>query len=196
MSRIGNKPIEIPGSAKVDVAGSTVKVSGPKGNLEMDIADPIEVNVDDGQVVVKRPNDAKRSRELHGLSRALIANMIEGVTNGYKIGMEIYGTGYTGKLQGNTLMINCGFMGRGFGKPAQFQIPIPDGLKVEVQTEAARGETDPAKFTVEGIDKQQVGQFCAEVRKLRKPEPYKGKGIRYAGEQIRRKVGKQFAGGG
>ncbi|MGE3181213.1 MAG: 50S ribosomal protein L6 [Phycisphaerae bacterium] len=196
MSRIGKRTIPIPSGAKVDVSGRKVSVTGPKGTLAMSVSDPISVSVEGGEIHVSRPDDEKRSRALHGLSRALIANMVEGVTNGYKVGMEVYGTGYTSKLSGNTLMINCGFMGRGYGKPAQFQIPIPEGLKVEVQTEAARGESDPAKFSVSGIDKQQVGQFCAEVRKLRKPEPYKGKGIRYAGEQVRRKVGKQFAGGG
>ncbi|RMF85732.1 MAG: 50S ribosomal protein L6, partial [Planctomycetota bacterium] len=153
-------------------------------------------SVENGAVVVSRPDDQKRSRAMHGLSRALIANMVHGVSQGYEIKMEVYGTGYSCKLQGNQLHLNCGFMGRGHGKPAQFMIDIPAGLKVTVETEAARGDNDPAKFTVSGVDKQLLGNFCAEIRKLRKPEPYKGKGIRYAGEQIRRKSGKVFAGGG
>lgn len=195
MSRLGKKPIEVPSAAKIEVAGGKVKVTGPKGELSLPVAKPIDVKVEGGQVVVSRPNDEKRSRELHGLTRALVANMIKGVTDGYTQAMEVYGTGYTCKLQGENLLLNVGFMGRGYGKTAQFVVPIPKGLKVAVQTEAARGESDPAKFTVTGIDKQMVGQFCAEVRKLRKPEPYKGKGVRYAGEVVRRKVGKQFAGG-
>jgi large subunit ribosomal protein L6 len=146
--------------------------------------------------VVRRPNDTARSKALHGLSRALINNMVKGVFAGYEIGLEIYGTGYGCKVEGRQLHINAGFMGRGAGRPAQFVIDMPAGVSVDVQVAAARGDTDPAKFVVRGADKQQVGQFAAELRKIRKPEPYKGKGIRYAGEYVRRKAGKVFAGGG
>ena len=196
MSRVGNKPVEIPGGVTVDVKDGAVKVAGPKGSLDWRLPSPIVASIDNNSVVVARPDDQKRNRALHGLSRALIANMVHGVSQGYEIKMEIYGTGYGCKLQGAQLHLNCGFMGRGHGKPAQFMIDIPAGLKVTVETESARGDNDPAKFTVSSIDKQLVGNFCAEVRKLRKPEPYKGKGIRYAGEQVRRKSGKQFAGSG
>lgn len=195
MSRIGKQPIPVPGGVSVKLAGRAVSVTGPKGALNWTVPEPIDVKLDGAELVVGRPNDLARSRALHGLSRALIANMIEGVSKGYEIKIEVYGTGYSAKKQGNQLWLNVGFMGRGHGKPAQFMIDIPAGLEIEVKTEAARGDTDPAKFSVKGIDKQAVGQFAAELRKIRKPEPYKGKGIRYAGEQVRRKAGKVFASG-
>jgi len=196
MSRIGKKPITVPSGVKVNVAGADVSVSGPKGNLSWQVAQPISVALEDDNVLVSRPDDQPRNRALHGLTRSLIANMIEGVSKGYEIKLEVYGTGYSAKKQGNQIWLNCGYMGRGHNKPAQFQIDIPAGLEVDIQVESARGDTDPAKFSVKGIDKQAVGQFAAELRKIRKPEPYKGKGIRYAGEQIRRKAGKVFASGG
>lgn len=196
MSRVGNKPVPVPSGVKVEVAGSLVKVSGKLGNLDWTLPQPIEAKVEGSEVVVSRPDDETSSKALHGLSRALIANMIVGVSEGYKIGLELYGTGYSCAVKGTMLQLNCGYMGRGVGREAQFSIPIPDGLKVEVQTPNARGNNEPAKFSVSGCDKQAVGQFAAEVRKLRKPEPYLGKGIRYAGEQIRRKAGKVFASGG
>lgn len=196
MSRIGNKPIPISGGVTVSVSGRTVKVKGPKGELTWTVPDPIEVAIENDQVIVKRPNDLARSRERHGLSRALIANMITGCEKGYEKKLEIYGTGYGCKVEGGKLLLNCGYMGRGLNRPAQFVIDIPAGLTVTVENPAARGDTDPARFTISGIDKQLVGHFAAEIRKIRKPEPYKGKGIRYAGEQIRRKAGKVFAGGG
>jgi len=196
MSRIGNKPVEIPKGVTVNVAGQAVQVAGPKGKLDWSVPHPISAAIEAGQVVVKRPDDARQNRALHGLSRALIANMVKGVAEGYLIRMEIYGTGYGCKLEGGKLLLNCGYMGRGVGRPAQFQIEIPAGLEVKVDVPAARGDNEPAKLTIGGADKQAVGQFAAELRKLRKPEPYKGKGIRYAGEQIRRKAGKVFAGGG
>lgn len=196
MSRIGNKTIPVPSGVTVNISGPLVKVSGPKGSLDWNLPTPIEAGLDGSEVVVKRGNDQPSSKALHGLSRALVANMIEGVHKGYEKKMEIYGTGYGCKLAGKQLHLNVGFMGRGFGKAAQFMVDIPAGLTVTVENESARGESDPARFTVSGIDKQLVGNFCAEVRKLRKPEPYKGKGIRYHGEQVRRKAGKVFAGGG
>jgi len=196
MSRIGNKPVPIPGGVTVEIRDRHVKVSGPKGTLEWDIPSPIEAAVEDGQVVVRRPDDLSRTRSLHGLTRALIANMVQGVHQGYEIKMEIYGTGYGCKVQNNQLWLNVGHMGRGISRPAQFMVDIPDGIKVTVEVESARGDSEPARFTVSGADKQKVGHFCAEVRKIHKPEPYKGKGIRYAGEHVRRKAGKVFAGGG
>ena len=196
MSRVGKKPVPIPAGVKVDVSGRRIQVGGPKGNLAWTAPAPIDVALHNNQLVVSRPNDERRNRALHGLSRALIANMVKGVTEGYEIGLEVYGTGYSCKVEGKQLHLNVGFMGRGVGRKAQFMVDIPDGLTVEVKVPAARGDTDPAKFVVRGADKQAVGQFAAEVRKLRKPEPYKGKGIRYAGEHVRRKSGKVFAGGG
>lgn len=195
MSRIGKKPVPIPAGVKVDVSGQVVKVAGPKGSLSWSVPSPITAKVDAGTVVLNRPNDERQSKALHGLSRALIANMITGASKGYEIGMEVYGTGYSAKLAGKKLLLNLGYMGRGVGKQAQFVLDIPPGLEVQVTAEAARGETEPAKFVVRGADKQVLGQFCAEIRKLRKPEPYKGKGVRYAGERIRRKVGKALVGG-
>jgi large subunit ribosomal protein L6 len=196
MSRIGNKPISVPAGVKVKIAGREVSVSGPKGNLSWTAPAPIALSLEDDLVVVRRPDDQPRNRALHGLSRALIANMVTGVTAGYERQLEIYGTGYSVKKQGQQLWLNLGFVGRGHNRPAQFMIDIPTGIEVDIRAEAARGDTDPARFSVRGIDKQAVGQFVAELRKLRKPEPYKGKGIRYAGEQIRRKAGKVFASGG
>jgi large subunit ribosomal protein L6 len=196
MSRIGKKPVVLPAGVKAEVSGRTVKVSGPKGDLAWTVPRTIDLALEGGQVVVRRADDLKQTRALHGLSRALIANMVHGVQEGYAIKLEVYGTGYSVRKEGANLLLNLGYMGRGVGKPAQFVIPIPAGLQVDVEVQAARGENEPAKFTVRGVDKQQVGQFAAEVRKLRKPEPYKGKGVRYAGEHIRRKAGKVFAGGG
>lgn len=196
MSRIGKLPIAVPGGVKVDVAGRAVTVTGPKGTLRWNAAAGVSVSVEGGTVHVSRAADDKRSRALHGTTRALLANMIRGVSEGYSIGLELYGTGYSANVQGQSLLLNCGFMGRGVGRPAQFVLPIPAGVQVKVDVPAARGNNEPARFTISGIDKQTVGQFAAEVRKLRKAEPYLGKGFRYSGEQIRRKAGKVFAGGG
>jgi len=188
--------VQIPSGVTVELNGRTVSVRGPKGSLSWDVPERISVRVEDGQVRVERDSDERPVRALHGLTRALIANMITGVTQGYSKTLELYGTGYSCKLEGRKLLINCGYMGRGVGKPAQFIIDVPEGLEVKVEVQAARGNNEPARFTISGIDKQKVGQFAAEIRALRKPEPYLGKGIRYAGEPIRRKAGKVFAGGG
>jgi len=195
MSRIGKKPIPIPSGVTVKIADRRVELSGPKGKLEWTVPAPIQVALADNQLVCQRPDDGMRSRALHGLSRALLANMVHGVLHGYRISLEIYGTGYGCRVEGRTLLLNLGYMGRGVGRKAQFELPIPPGLEVTVEVPAARGESEPAKFSISGADKQAVGQFAAEIRKLRKPEPYKGKGVRYAGEHIRRKAGKVFAGG-
>jgi large subunit ribosomal protein L6 len=197
MSRIGKKPIPVPSSVKVAVAGATVKVEGPKGKLSWTLPQPITAKVESGHVTIDRPDDGGNNKALHGLSRALVANMVQGCAEGYSRSLEIYGTGYGANVEGKNLLLNIGFMGRATaGRKAQFVIPIPEGLAIKVETPTARGNSEPAKFTVSGPDKQQVNQFAAEIRKLRKPEPYLGKGIRYAGEQIRRKAGKVFAGGG
>jgi large subunit ribosomal protein L6 len=195
MSRIGQKPIPIPAGVKVEVAGQDIHVSGPKGKLSWQLPRPIAAVIDKQELVVRRPDDTAQNRALHGLARALIANMVKGVTTGYQIGLEIYGTGYNVKVEARRLMLNCGYSGRGFGRPSQFDVPIPAGIEIKVEVPAARGNNEPARFFVTGPDKQAVGQFAAEVRKLRKPEPYLGKGIRYQGEHIRRKAGKVFAGG-
>jgi len=195
MSRIGNKPIPIPKGVKVECTDTSVSVFGPKGNLSWTLPGSIRAAVEGTQIVVRRPDDQPQSKALHGLSRALIANMVKGVLEGYQIELEMYGTGYNAKVEGRTLLLNVGYMGRGLGRRAQFEIPIPPGLEVKVTVPVARGNNEPAKFTISGVDKQLVGQFAAEIRKLRKPEPYLGKGIRYAGEHIRRKAGKVFAGG-
>ncbi len=196
MSRLGNTPIAIPGGTTAEIKGRSVAIKGPKGQLSYDMPHTISAEVADGNIVVKRENDARRSRELHGLTRSLISNMVAGVNSGYERKLEIYGTGYGCNLKGNTLELNLGYMGRSVNKGPQFSIPVPAGLEIEVEVPAARGESTPAKMTVRGIEKQKVGQFAAEIRALRKPEPYKGKGVRYAGEQIKRKQGKALASGG
>lgn len=196
MSRIGKQPIAVPSGVKVAISGAAVKVSGSKGELSWSLPQGITAKEENGAVVVERADDEKESKALHGLARALLANMVVGVSEGYRKELELYGTGYGCQVKNNKLLLNCGFMGRGIGREAQFEIPIPAGLTVEVKTPAARGNNEPARFSVSGCDKQAVGQFAAEVRKIRKPEPYLGKGIRYAGEQIRRKAGKVFASGG
>jgi large subunit ribosomal protein L6 len=202
MSRIGKKPIPVPKGVKVELKDHLVKTSGPKGELSWQFPDGLTVAFDAAasRVEVTSDADGSQARALHGLTRALIANMIVGVSQGYEKKLEIYGTGYSCNLQGKTLLLNVGYMGRGIDvngkpKPAQFEIPVPNGLNVTVEVPAARGDSDPAKLTVQGADKQQVGQFAAEVRGIRPPEPYKGKGIRYADEHVRRKQGKAFASG-
>jgi large subunit ribosomal protein L6 len=177
MSRIGNKPIEIPDKVKVSVDGCEVTVEGPLGKLQWEFRSEIavDVKIDEKLVVVARKNEERQSRALHGLSRALIQNMVVGVTQGYERRLEIHGVGYLGAIDGSTLQLRVGFAN-------ELQVPIPDGLDVTCP--------DQQHILVKGISKQLVGQFAAEVRSLRKPEPYKGKGIRYMGEQVRRKQGK------
>ena len=190
MSRIGKKPIAVPEAVNVTLDGRTVRVEGPKGKLQWTFNRDMKVTFEKGErlIRVERPSDQRRHRALHGLTRALIANMVEGVTNGYQKALEVYGTGYSVNVQGETLVLACGF-----AHPVEKRIP-PD-LEVTVEVPATRGNEQPARFTVRGCDKQLVGEFAAEVRHLRPPEPYLGKGIRYAGEQIRRKAGKTFVGG-
>jgi len=176
MSRIGKQPVVIPSGVDVTITGQNIAVKGPKGTLTLDVKEPINVaRDDDGAVVVTRPNDERENRSLHGLSRTLIANLVTGVTQGYTTKMEIFGVGYRVALKGNNLEFALGY-----SHPVV--ITAPEGVTFA-------GET-PTKFSITGIDKQKVGQIAANIRRLRKSDPYKGKGIRYEGEQIRRKVGK------
>lgn len=201
MSRIGKIPVTVPSGVKVELNGRQVKASGPKGKLAWEHPSEVGVRLDGDAVVVSRQDETSRSSAMQGLARSIIANMVEGVEKGFEKKLEIYGTGYGCQLKGNQLLLNVGYMGRGLdrnGKPreAQFVIEVPQGLTVNVEVAAARGDSDPAKLSISGPDKQQVGQFAAEIRGIRPPEPYKGKGIRYADEYVRRKQGKAFAGGG
>jgi large subunit ribosomal protein L6 len=176
MSRIGRKPIAVPSEVQVTIEGQTVIVKGPKGQLSQTLAEPIRAErSDDGTLAVIRPNDERRAKELHGLSRTLVANMIVGVTEGYRKILEINGTGYRVTAKGSDLEFALGFSHPVLVTP-------PPGIKFSVER--------PTLFSVEGIDKQQVGEVAANIRKIRPPEPYKGKGVKYQGETIRRKAGK------
>jgi len=191
MSRIGKQLIIIPGSVKVEQKSGKIGVSGPLGEMEMDCPPSINIKVDDstGRILVenKHPKD-NHANELHGTIRSLIANMITGVSRGFEKKMEIYGSGYNVKEQAGKLICQVGF-----SHPVEFK--IPKGVKVKIEVGATKGNDVPAKFSVSGIDKQLVGQFVSVIRKIRPPEPYQGKGIRYADEHIKRKVGKAFAAG-
>jgi large subunit ribosomal protein L6 len=176
MSRIGKQPVAIPAGVDVSIDGQNVSVKGPKGTLQLAIAEPITVaRDDDGAIVVSRPDDERLSRSLHGLSRTLVSNLVTGVTEGYTTKLEIFGVGYRVQLKGSNLEFALGY-----SHPVV--IEAPEGITFAVET--------PTKFSVTGIDKQKVGQISANIRRLRRPDPYKGKGVRYEGEQIRRKVGK------
>jgi len=176
MSRIGKQPVVIPAGVDVMIEGQNLSVKGPKGTLALEIAEPITVSRnDDGAIVVNRPDDERRSRSLHGLSRTLVSNLVTGVTQGYTTKMEIFGVGYRVQLKGSNLEFALGY-----SHPVL--IEAPEGITFAVE--------NPTKFSVTGIDKQKVGQISANIRRLRRPDPYKGKGVRYEGEQIRRKVGK------
>jgi large subunit ribosomal protein L6 len=175
MSRIGKAPITVPSGVDVTVDGRNVTVKGPKGTLSHEVDEPITVSVDDGVLSVKRPDDERESRALHGLSRSLLNNLVQGVSQGYERKLEIHGVGYRVQLRGSDLEFALGF-----SHPVK--ITPPEGITFTVES--------PTRFSVQGIDKQLVGQVAANIRWLRKPDPYKGKGVRYAGEQIRRKVGK------
>ncbi|MDT4913821.1 MAG: large subunit ribosomal protein [Pseudonocardiales bacterium] len=176
MSRIGKLPVPVPSGVDITIDGQNVTVKGPKGTLRHVVAEPITVNRDDdGTIAVVRPDDERESKSLHGLSRTLIANMVVGVTTGYVKTLEIVGTGYRVVAKGSDLEFALGFS-------HSVLVPAPDGITFRVEA--------PTRFSVEGIDKQQVGEVAAKIRKLRKPDPYKGKGVRYQGEVIRRKAGK------
>jgi len=176
VSRIGKMPVVIPSGVDVTLEGRRVSVKGPKGELAHTIAEPITVEREDGSLVVRRPDDERRSKALHGLSRSLIANMVTGVTAGYEKKLEIVGVGYRVLAKGPAqIELNVGY-----SHPVVYD--APDGVTFTVES--------PTKLTVSGIDKQMVGEVAANIRKVRRPEPYKGKGIRYSGEYVRRKVGK------
>ena len=176
MSRIGRKPIAIPSAVKVDVAkGNVITINGPKGELSYSAPPALGIELEDGTLVVSRPNDARENRSLHGLSRTLINNMVVGVTDGFRKNLEIQGVGYRAAMDGKDLVLNVGF-----SHPVRFN--APDGISY-----ALDGQT---KVAIIGIDKQVVGEEAARIRRVRPPEPYKGKGIRYEGEVVRRKAGK------
>jgi large subunit ribosomal protein L6 len=176
MSRIGRMPIAVPNGVDVTIDGRNVAVKGPKGSLSHVVVDPITIErAEDGTLVVTRPDDERESRSRHGLTRTLVANMVQGVTEGYEKTLEIVGVGYRVTAKGSDLEFALGF-----SHPVT--VTAPEGISFEVVT--------PTRFVVRGIDKQRVGEVAANIRKIRKPEPYKGKGVRYAGEVVRRKAGK------
>ncbi len=179
MSRIGRKPIQVPGGVDVHVGHGVVKVKGPKGSLLVGLMPEIEASLEDGTLTLKRASDDRRARSFHGLSRALVANAVTGVSEGWKKELEIVGIGYRAESKGSEVVFNLGY-----SHPINFQ--VPEGITINVDTKSG-------KVTVSGIDRQQVGQVAAEIRALRPPDPYKGKGIRYAGEVLRMKAGKQGA---
>lgn len=175
MSRIGLKPITIPAGVDVKIDGNAVTVKGPNGTLSMDAHPNMAISVEGSEIIVSRPDDEKENRSLHGLTRSLIHNMVVGVTEGFKKNLEVNGVGYRVQMQGNTLVMNLGFS-------HQVTMEAPEGIKIECPSANA--------IVISGADKQKVGQFAAQVREKRPPEPYKGKGIKYAEEHIRRKEGK------
>ena len=175
MSRIGKKPVKIPAGCKIAIADNVISVEGPKGKLRQEFRPEVNISVEGGEAVVARKSESRQARAMHGLYRALIVNMLKGVTEGYEKKLEIVGVGYLAALAGKVLQIRAGFAN-------EIQKPIPEGLKITCP--------DQNHIVIQGIDKQLVGQFAAEVRAIRKPEPYKGKGIRYDGEVVRRKAGK------
>jgi len=181
MSRIGKQPVAVPAGVKVNIANGLVRVEGPKGKLEQAIHPNMKVDSDGKQLTVTRPNDERQNRALHGLTRALINNMVVGVTTGYEKRLKVEGVGFQAAMKGKGVELTVGFANRIVHTP-------PDGVTVAVP--------DPTTIVVSGADKQKVGQFAAEIRASRKPEPYKGKGIRYENETVRRKEGKSFAAGG
>lgn len=176
MSRIGRAPIAVPSGVDITIEGNNVAVKGPKGELSLDVHPSMQVALDDGVVTVTRPNDSGPNRSLHGLTRTLVSNMVTGVTTGFEKKLEIQGVGYRASKKGSDLEILVGY-----SHPVV--VPPPDNIEFEVPT--------PTQIVVKGIDKQRVGQVAAEIRAIRKPEPYKGKGIRYENEVVRRKVGKR-----
>jgi len=175
MSRIGRMPISVPSGVKAEINGDDVTITGPKGSLSLKVAAPIQVSQEEGTLVVTRPDDERASRSLHGLTRTLVSNMVIGVTDGFEKTLEIVGTGYRVAAKGTDLEFQLGF-----SHPVV--VTAPDGISFAVES--------PVKFKVQGIDKQKVGEVAANIRKIRKPEPYKGKGVRYENEVIRRKAGK------
>lgn len=186
MSRIGRSPIPVPEGVDIQVQGTSVHVKGPKGELQRDIHPAIKLNRENGDLVVTRPSDANQHRALHGLTRTLVANMVEGVTRGFEKTIEVYGVGYRAVKQGNRLILAVGFS-------HPIDVVPPDGVEIgtlETFSPTQANEYLTSRFTVRGIDKEAIGAFAANLRSIRPPEPYKGKGLRYRGERIRRKAGK------
>lgn len=175
MSRVGNAPVSIPGGVEVNVSGKDISIKGPKGSLTYTLPERISIKVEENEIIIERKSDTKEDKSLHGLSRSLINNIVIGVSEGFEKDLELVGVGYKAKKQGNNLEINVGY-----SKPVNFS--QVEGIEIEVPA--------PTKIKVKGIDKQLVGEVAAEIRSVRPPEPYKGKGIRYANEYVRRKAGK------
>lgn len=182
MSRVGKKPIDLPKGVEFNISGNLCKVKGPKGELKRDLPGNMTIEADDGKVLVTRPSDARQDRALHGLTRALVNNMVVGVSEGFMKQLNIVGVGYKVELKGKNLLLHLGFS-------HSVDFPAPEGIEFEVDPKANT-------IKVKGIDKEKVGQTSAEIRKLRPPEPYKGKGVMYADERIRRKAGKAAVGSG
>ena len=179
MSRIGRLPVTIPDKVKVQIQGASIQVSGPLGNLTLNLHPAISAKTEGKEVIVSRSSDERAVRSLHGLSRSLLSNMVRGVTEGYKKSLDIIGTGYRAALEGKNISIQAGYS-------HSILFPIPDGIKIELETTAEK----QTRVKISGADKQLVGEVAAKIRRIRLPEPYKGKGIRYTGEYVRRKVGK------
>lgn len=182
MSRVGNKPVTVPAGVTITIDKNVVKVKGPKGELSQDIDPDIKVQLNGSELVVERPTEQKRHKAMHGLYRALIANMVEGVSNGYKAELELVGVGYKASHQGNVLELSLGYSHNIF-------LALPQEVKLNTETPKGKNPT----ISLESIDKQLIGQVAAKIRSLRKVEPYKGKGVRFVGEQVRRKAGKTAA---
>ncbi len=178
MSRIGRKPIELPKGVEVNLSGDTIRVKGPRGELQWQWPSGMTVTVEEGRIVVKRPDDTKKNKALHGLTRSIIANMVKGVSEGFKKELHLVGIGYRVDLKGQSLMFSLGY-----SHPVEF--PLPEGITAEIDHKAR-----PLKLTLQGIDKQLLGQVAANIRSLRPPDAYKGKGIRYADERLKLKPGK------
>ena len=178
MSRIGKQPIPVPSAVKIDIDGRNIKVTGPKGTLTREVVPEVNLTMDDGNLIVTRPSDAPRDRAMHGLTRALLFNMVTGVDTGYRRTLELIGVGYRGQMQGSKLVLALGYS-------HPIEIDPPEGITFAVEG---------PRVHVDGIDKEQVGQVAADIRKLRPPEPYLGKGVRYQGEFVRRKAGKSGKG--
>lgn len=187
MSRIGKKPVLLPKGVTVELNGQHIKITGKLGSLEMDCHPLVKIRVDGQKVLVENSAPENRlAKQMHGTARALIANMVKGVCEGYTKKLEVYGTGYNLKQEGGELLLNVGFANT-------VSLPIPQGITVQIEVAATKGNEVPARLAITGMDKCLVGEFAARIRRVKPPEPYQGKGIRYAGEVIKRKVGKAFA---
>jgi large subunit ribosomal protein L6 len=189
MSRLGKKPVAVPGNVKVNIANGLVGMEGPKGKLSFAFRSEVGVSFDAAtkMVVVTRQDDSRLAKALHGLTRAIVANMVEGVVTGYSKTLEIYGTGYGVKQEGKAVALTVGYAN-------VVKLEIPQGVTVTIGVPQAKSNTQPAVFTIAGPDKQVIGEYAAQIHRVKKTEPYNGKGIRYQGEHIRRKVGKALAG--